>query len=235
MSDQDDAQRVWQAIRSQLKVHARVEDQALAADSGSRDALANIMPALRAFGTNRYASVHAVLDWDHQLPSRFIALRIYASYSEHEGRVLDTKVRAREQEIQDANVYPEFDVPDYGDFEASESYVAIVPAGTDKIEELRFLSPWRKQVGAPTARMALGIVKAHVHFTELVRARQNDALGGAVVIGWTPPCLADAEHWAVEVWLLTEFDGTNGKAHVFMVDAETHRITREFDTDIQVA
>ena len=67
------------------------------------------------------------------------------------------------------------------------------------------------------------------------RARKNDSLGGAVVVGWTPPALAHSESWAIEVWLVTAFDGASGEALVFMVDAKSGDITREYLTEIHIA
>jgi hypothetical protein len=55
------------------------------------------------------------------------------------------------------------------------------------------------------------------------------------VVGWAPPCLAEAENWAVEVWLVVEFDGQSGRAMVFMVDNETMEVTREYMTEVHVA
>jgi hypothetical protein len=62
-----------------------------------------------------------------------------------------------------------------------------------------------------------------------------EGLGAAVVVGWAPPCLAHSSSWAIEIWLITEFNGQSGKAHVFMVDSEAQKITREFETDVHLA
>jgi hypothetical protein len=55
-----------------------------------------------------------------------------------------------------------------------------------------------------------------------------------VVIGWAPPALTDSANWGVEVWLLTSFDGQNGRAMVFMVDATDQRVTRVYESDVHV-
>jgi len=126
-------------------------------------------------------------------------------------------------------------VPDYGEIDASESYVAVLRAGTTKLEDFRFLSTWRKQVGGTMADLAVKTVTRSPNYQRVAAARRTDGLGGAVVIGWAPPCLANSENWAVEIWLLTEFDGQTGKARVFMVDPERKEVTREYDTDVQLA
>jgi len=218
----------------QMRVHVRLQDQNLAPDTATREILQRSLPALRAFGGNRYASMRAILDWDHQLPSQAVLLRIYAAYSGHEARLLDTQVRAREQQIEAGNLYPEFDLADYGDLDASESYVAVLRPGQWQLEDLRFFSPWRKEVRHGVAQAAIAAVRKLDSFKRAYRKRNNEALGGPVVVGWSPPCLADAEHWAVEVWLLTEFDGQGGKAMVFMVDSESHQVGRTYLTDVHL-
>ena len=40
--------------------------------------------------------------------------------------------------------------------------------------------------------------------------------------------------WAVEIWLVVEFDGQVGKARVFMVDSESLEVTREYLTEVHV-
>ena len=86
----------------------------------------------------------------------------------------------------------------------------------------------------PLARAALSAVKQLESYQEAYRKRQNDALGSAVVVGWVPPCLAHSSAWAVEIWLVVEFDGQVGKARVFMVDSENLEITREYMTEVHV-
>ena len=103
-----------------------------------------------------------------------------------------------------------------------------------EFEEFRFFSDWRKEVRPPVARAALSAVKQLDSYQEAYRARQNDALGSAVVVGWVPPCLAQSKAWAVEIWLVVEFDGQVGKAKVFMVDSESLEVTREYLTEVHV-
>jgi hypothetical protein len=46
--------------------------------------------------------------------------------------------------------------------------------------------------------------------------------------------LAHSSAWAVEIWLVVEFDGQVGKAKVFMVDSESLEVTREYLTEVHV-
>lgn len=217
-----------------LRVHVRLQEQDIATSEDFRTKLHDSMPELAPYGSNQYAAVRAVLDWDHQLPTEYMLLRVYTAYSRHEARLLDTQIRARDQAIATDNVYPEFDLPDYGDLDASETYIAVLRPGSAEFEEFRFFSDWRKEVRPPVARAALSAVKQLDSYQDAYRARQNDALGSAVVVGWVPPCLAHSTAWAVEIWLVVEFDGQVGKAKVFMVDSESLSITREYLTEVHV-
>ena len=219
----------------ELRVHVRLREQGVAdREAELRKKLRESVPELSPYGSNQYAVVRAVLDWDHQIPSEYMLLRIYTAYSRHEARLLDTQFRARDQAIESDNVYPEFDLPDYGELDASETYIAVLRPNSTEFEEFRFFSDWRKEVRPPVARAALSAVKQLDSYQEAYRTRQNDALGSAVVVGWVPPCLAHSSAWAVEIWLVVEFDGQIGKARVFMVDSESLEVSREYITEVHV-
>lgn len=230
-----DAELVRTTLRSELKVHVRIKDQGKAPTQEQLDQLAEALPDVVAFGENSFAGVRAVLDWDHQIPSKYALLRILASYRAADLERLDAMLEDRDEEVAEGNLYPEFDVPDYGDIDASESYVALMTPGSVEIEDFRFMSTWRKQVRPAVADLAVETVKSTPSYQRAAASRSGDGLGGPVVIGWAPPCLANTSTWAVEIWLLTEFDGHQGKARVFMVDLDSKSVTREFDTDVQLA
>ncbi|MEM6993163.1 MAG: hypothetical protein AAF721_21800 [Myxococcota bacterium] len=230
-----DAQLVHRALTSELKVHVRLKDQGKAFDAEQLAELAAAIPSLKAFSDKQFHAVRAVLDWDHQIPSQFSLLRILACYTAQDVERVDAVLTDRDDEINESNLYPEFDVPDFGDIDASENYVALLRPGSTEVEDFRFMSNWRKQVNASVADRAVSTVKAHPGYARVAENRSGEGLGGPVVIGWAPPCLAETSGWAIEVWLLTEFDGQTGKARVFMVDLDAQAVTREFDTDVQLA
>ncbi|MCA9707203.1 MAG: hypothetical protein KDK70_15225 [Myxococcales bacterium] len=230
-----DAALVRKALREELKVHVRIVDQGNAPTPAQLAKLADTLPDVFAFGDNAFLGVRAVLDWDHQIPSQYSLLRILACYRALDLERLDALIEDRDEEIAEGNLYPEFDVPDYGDIDGSESYVALLRPGSDEIEDFRFMSSWRKQVRPAVAEQAVTTVKHTPSYKRAAANRSGEGLGGPVVIGWAPPCLANTSRWAVEIWLLTEFDGHQGKARVFMVDLEDKAVTREFDTDVQLA
>ena len=234
MSKHDDPALVRTALLQRLKVHTRVAQQGLDPIPDVRKKLAASLPDILAFGDRRYAAAHVVLDWDHRLPSEAILLRLYLSYTDREAADVENSLKARDREIDAGNLYPEFDVPDYGEIDASETYVGLVRPKGQEVEELRFFSDWRKSVQQPVVRDVLAAVRGHAGYERSMRERSHDNLGPPVVIGWTPPCLANSKHWAVEVWLLVDFDGHMGRAHVFMVDSKLRTVTREFFTEVQI-
>jgi hypothetical protein len=234
MIEHDDAGMVRAAL-DRIHVHVRVREQGLFDTPERLAVLRALIPGLVPFGTNHYAGMHAIVDWDHHLPSDLVIVRIYGAYSGHEARVLETQIRARDQAIEADNLYPEFDLMDYAELDASETYVGVWNPGADALDEFRFFANWRKDVRASIARAATGAVKKLDAYKRAYKSRANDALGSAVVVGWAPPCLAEGSNWAIEVWLVVEFDGQVGRAMVFMVDSDTMRVTREYLTEVHVA
>jgi hypothetical protein len=233
--DTGDAQRVRDAVRNHLKVHVRIRDQGHAPDAQAREQLANSIPDLLAFDDKQFESVRVLLDWDHQIPSQFILMRVLACYDAKTRERVDAMLDERDDEIGEMNLYPEFDVADYGEIEGSETYVAVMRPGSIEFQDFRFLSAWRKNVSPKVADAAVKIVRGNDSYQRAAGSRRTDGLGGPVVIGWAPPCLAHTERWGIEIWLLTEFDGHTGKARVFMIDLDAEEVTREFDTDVQLA
>jgi hypothetical protein len=218
-----------------LQVHQRLKDQSMAPKPDDLARLAEALPQLVPFESRDYKMVRAILDWDHQLPSGYLVLRIYCAHSEHEAKMLRAQFDERDADIERDNLFPEFDLPDYGEFDAGETYIAGVNPQTYELEEFRFFADWRREMRNVTSRSALAAVRKQDSFREAYENRHNEALGGAVVVGWAPPALAHSEGWAIEVWLVTGFDGASGRARVFMVDAESHEVCREYETDIHIA
>jgi hypothetical protein len=218
-----------------LLVHQRIHDQSFAPNPEQLASLAEHLPALTPFHSREYKFVRAILDWDHQLPSEYMILRIYCAHSEAEAKMLRAQLDDRTREIEKDNLFPEFDLPDFGELDAGEVYIAGINPKTWEIEEFRFFADWRREMRNATSRAALAAVRKQESFRRAYEARKNEALGGAVVVGWAPPALAHSDGWAIEVWLVTGFDGASGRARVFMVDAQSHEVCREYETDIHIA
>ena len=218
-----------------ILVHQRLKDQSMGPTPKDIAHLIESFPVLVPFDGRDYKLVRAVLDWDHQLPSGYLVLRVYCAHTEHEAKMLRAQFDEREREITRDNLFPEFDLPDFGEFDAGETYIAGVNPATFELEEFRFFADWRREMRNATSRAALSAVRKTTTFREAYEQRQNDALGGAVVVGWAPPSLAESADWAIEVWLVTGFDGSTGRARVFMVDVENDSVCREYETDIHIA
>src|SRR5579883_524617 len=128
-----------------MRVHPRVAYQGFCAGPEERVALALQLPPLVPFPGTIFQSLLPILDWDHRLPSRRYILRIYAYYDDSLRQSAEQLYGERLAEIDRRDEYPEFDVTDFSDLPAHESYeVDITPDGA--IEECRFVSPWRGEV-----------------------------------------------------------------------------------------
>jgi hypothetical protein len=232
---QADIDLVRRAIIDELKIHVRILDQGHVLEEAQRKRLADAVPDISAFDDHSFANVRAIFDWDHQIPSHFTLLRILCCYDEETTKRVDHAIAERDHMIETDNLYPEFDLPDYDDIEGNETYIAILRAGTLKLEDIRLISMWRRNVKAELAAAAITTVQQDARYQQASAARQAAGLGGPVVMGWAPPCLSTTEHWGIEVSLLTEFDGHRGRAWVFIVVPEENRVTRAYETDVQLA
>lgn len=224
------------AFGPHLHVHVRLRDQDLVPGGAALTRLARSMPPLIPFGDASYHAIVAVLDWDHRIPSELMVLRLLACYSAEDLRSVREQLAAQERRIAEANLYPEFDVPDYGVVDANEVYAAAVEVDEEAPQGMRLLSPWRKDVPAKVGRRALAALQQSESFRIADRGRpKRRALGGPMLVGWAPPLASDGRTWTVEVWLVTDFDGQMGTARVFLVDPNAGAIVREYDTTVQVA
>jgi hypothetical protein len=218
MSKHDDPSLVRTAVAQRLKVHVRLAQQGINPTPKQRQRLAHALPQILPFGDRHYARPTSSSTGTTTSRPRPCCSASTSATPTARPATSRRALKLRDREIDGDNLYPEFDVPDYGELDASETYIGLVRTANYDIEELRFFSDWRKSVQQPIVREVLGIVRNHPGYDRSMRERSHDNLGPPVVIGWTPPCLANSKHWAVEVWLLVDFDGHMGRAHVFMVD-----------------
>lgn len=223
-----------QRLLSDLLIHVRLRDQGLAEDSEDLTTILEKVPYLLPFGGNQYDSLHAVIDWDHHLPSKYISTRVFASYTEHESRRLATELRARSQSIERDNLFPEFDVPDYEDLTASERYHFILERESLNVVDTRFESEWRKKVQNEDLNKALGVLAEHQAFQRANAQRRSENLGGPIFMGWSPPLMAEQNTWTLEFWLVTEFDGQHGTALVCMVNLDDETVAKTYMTEVSI-
>src|SRR5690554_2702772 len=108
-------------VADNLRLHPRVAYQGLCADDEAARSIADSLRPLTPFRSD-YAGAICVLDWDHRLPSKMLALRIYAYYSAESLAAGHEAYDDRLEEIGDSDRYPEFDVPDFDLLAADEAY-----------------------------------------------------------------------------------------------------------------
>jgi hypothetical protein len=217
-------------LRSQMRVHPRLAQQGLFEGAEARARIAATIPPLVPFGEADYAGALWVIDWDHRLPSRHAALRLYAYYSAERGRELEEAVAAREREIAADDLFPEFDVADFAGLPADEAYEAETDLGGSPAR-LRLVSEWRRQIQPGAAANAVEIVRASAPFRELrVNGRiRPPGLGDLEPTEWSPPCESGHVRWAVDVWYLLTFNGMIGEGRAFLVDLVERQVVRERD------
>lgn len=225
---------------STARLHPRIAQQSLWPEAKTLDVLEELSPALVAFPGRDYAGVRVIVDWDHKLPSKGLSIRTYASYTQEGLDKLDEEFAQLGEKISRENLYPEFDLPDYNSITADEVYVQSVDidpeTGAMEAKEVRFYSDWRRRVEPAVAKRVQNALEQTDSFQRAASNRQEgNQFSSAILVGWTPPCAARSEHWALELWLVTHFQGRFGKARVFMVDSENLTLSHSFDTEIQLA
>src|SRR5450631_1805241 len=190
-------------LRSEMRVHPRLVQQGLFEGAEARAQIAATIPPLVPFGEADYAGALWVIDWDHRLPSRHAALRLYAYYTPERRRELEEAVAARE----------------------AETDLGGSPA------RLRLVSEWRRQIQPVAASNAVEIVRASTPFRELrVNGRvRPPGLGELEPTEWSPPCESGHVRWAVDVWYLLTFNGMIGEGRAFLVDLVERQVVRERD------
>jgi hypothetical protein len=206
------------APQPELLIHPRVAQQKVGNDVVSKLLLA-AMPKLSPFKDRHVHSVIAALDWDHRLPSKALTLRIHVCYDAQTRARFQQALDRRCAEIAERDVYPEFDVPDYGGLPADEAYdVELSPEMS--IETMRLTSPWRREVAEDDAGRAVNAVRVSAQFADARRAEpaRPANLGDLEAVAWTPPCESNLQRWTLDVWWLTSFDGRIGKGWSFLVD-----------------
>ncbi|TPV94776.1 MAG: hypothetical protein B7733_13265 [Myxococcales bacterium FL481] len=234
MSELSQHPRVARALE-QLAIHVRVSDQALAPTGDALAQLIAAFPDLVPFGAADYVDAWAVLDWDHRLPSEQLILRVFGIYDPSRG---DTFARARatiDEQIEKDNLFPEFDLPDYGELVADEVYLATYRPQTGTIGDVVFSSNWRRQVLETQLEAAREALESHPPYQAALETRADASLGAAMLVGWVPPALAQCERWCIEFWLLMRFDGSTGEANVFVVDPDDGTVTREYIAEVQAS
>ena len=210
------------SLTEKLRLHPRIAQQKeLVLDAPARERLAAAVPPLVPFRGRALVDVIAILDWDHRLPSKKFTLRLHACYSEAGVQRLEAAIADRLAEIRARDLFPEFDVPDMADLPGDESYDLDVTAELT-VDNMRFVSPWRRELPGDIAEQAQKIVRNSVEFSQAraTEPARPSHLGDAEAVSWSAPCESSHEHWTIDVWWLTAFDGKHGRGWSFLVDLD---------------
>jgi hypothetical protein len=196
----------------ELHLHPRVAQQGLG-DPQAKALFETARERLVPFrGHDVYATM-ALLDWDHRLPTKVFTLHVHVCYTPEAWARLRHAFERRGEEVAGRDLYPEFDVPDYGGLPADESYDLELSGDAKegmKGDAIRLVSPWRREIGEDDAAKAVALVRASDKFRE-VRERAPAETPGLVeleAVAWTPPCESGLDAWTLDVWWLTSFDSS---------------------------
>ncbi len=202
----------------ELFLHPRVAQQNIDQDAAQR-VLAAALPKVTPFRDRTVHSVIAALDWDHRLPSKALTLRLHVCYDEATRQRFEQALTRRKAEIAERDVFPEFDVPDFGGLPADEAYDVELSSELG-IEAMRLTSPWRREVAEEDSGRAVQAVRVSKQFVDVKKAEPTRPanLGDLEAVAWTPPCESGQQRWTLDVWWLTSFDGRIGKGWSFLVD-----------------
>lgn len=207
-------------VAANLRLHPRVAYQGLCADSKAAETIAASLRPLTPF-LHDYVGAICILDWDHRLPSKVLALRIYAYYEEASLEAGQEAYDDRLEVIGDSDKYPEFDVPDFDQLAADEAYeIEIGIEG--KLGRSRLTSAWRRNIAIEDGDNAIAIVRESKEFVKILEDTTDRPahLGDLEAVSWTPPCESEHSEWTLDVWYLQAFDGRVGTGRSFLVDVK---------------
>jgi hypothetical protein len=203
---------------AELQIHPRVAQQGVTLDALGL-VLTEAVPKVVPFRERTVHSMVAMLDWDHRLPSKALTLRLHVLYDD-EGRArFNQALELRRGEITSRDKYPEFDVPDYAGLPSDEAYDVELSSDLT-IENMRLVSPWRRDVAPEESERAVVAVRASQQFADIRKTAmgRSASLGDLEAVAWTPPCETTLPAWTLDVWWLTAFDGRTGRGWSFLVD-----------------
>jgi hypothetical protein len=220
-------------LAADLRLHPRVAYQSLCADEATGSQLAAALPPMIPFRQD-YVGAICVIDWDHRLPSKALALRIYAYHSDESLAAGQEAFDDRLEEIGSQDKYPEFDVADFDNLAADEAYeIELTPEG--EVGRCRLTSAWRRNVSIDDGEAAIHIVRSSSEFQELLSQTRDRPthLGDLEAVSWTPPCESEHSQWTLDVWYLLAFDGRIGTGRSFLVDIDQKSVVAVRDFSVR--
>jgi hypothetical protein len=203
---------------AELQIHPRVAHQGITSETKNA-VLTFALPKVQPFRGREVHSTVALLDWDHRLPSKALTMRLHILYDKEGRERLDQALGMRKDEISQRDKFPEFDVPDFAGLPSDEAY-DVELSSEMVVENMRLVSPWRRDVAADEGDRAVAAVRSSTQFAECRKTAQGRSagLGDLEAVAWTPPCETTLPSWSLDVWWLTAFDGRVGRGWSFLVD-----------------
>lgn len=217
-------------LKHGVKFHPRIVVQDLFKHPVALQKIASALPAFMPFKGKAYKAAMWVLDWDHRIPSRDYVVRLYAFYSAQGKAIGELSFADRFAQVEREDLFPEFDVSDFGGLAADEVYEAEGPIGGD-LKSFRLVSEWRREIDPKSARKAEQIARSSHNFKEVAsetRARPP-GLGDLEAAEWCPPSESGHGRWGVDVWYLRAFNGMVGEGTAFLVDLDDEKVVRQRD------
>lgn len=207
----------------QTRLHPRVAQQEIAPERFEQAARA-LAEKVVPFKSQSPVFCMLLIDWDHRLPSRRFLFRLHLFYDATQRNQFEQRLLRRDEQIQARNLFPEFDVADYSDLQADESYEAEYTFALE-LSVARLVSPWRTNIEKAASQSAIELVRASEQFKELAARYDNrsERLGDLDAVSWTAPCETDVAVWTIEVWWLATFDGQIGTGWSFLVELREKR------------
>ena len=220
-------------VGADLRLHPRVAYQGLCANPAAAEAIAAALRPITPF-RSEYVGAICILDWDHRLPSKALALRIYAYYDDDSYEAGQEAYDDRLESIGDSDRFPEFDVPDFDLLAADEAYeIEISLDGS--IGRSRLTSAWRRNIAIEDGDSAISVVRESEEFIALQKESKDRPahLGDLEAVSWTPPCESEHNEWTLDVWFLQAFDGRVGSGRSFLVDPATNTVVAVRDFSVR--
>lgn len=220
-------------VGADLRLHPRVAYQGLCANPAAAEAIAAALRPITPFRSD-YVGAICILDWDHRLPSKALALRIYAYYDDSSYETGQEAYDDRLESIGDSDRFPEFDVPDFDLLAADEAYeIEISLDGS--IGRSRLTSAWRRNIAIEDGDSAITVVRESEEFIALQKESKDRPahLGDLEAVSWTPPCESEHNEWTLDVWFLQAFDGRVGSGRSFLVDPDTNVVVAVRDFSVR--
>ncbi len=200
--------------RKNLVIHPRLAYQDLPGFD-VETALA-AFPNFAPFPGKEYHQLAVILDWDHRLPSRKLFARVLGFHTAESYSIAQREIQARRQEIAPRNEFPEFDVHDFEDIPADESYQLHLNL-EGECRKVEFLSLWKTAFQDLERSRVLQVLEQDASYLEVLATRKQSC-GPARVVMWVPPCVSGQVSWTVDVRVLTFCDGPSFWGRFFLVD-----------------